>query len=253
MMAFLRREWMAQWRTGKMLILGVLFVVFGVMNPAVAKLTPWMLELMGESLAASGLVVEQVTITALDSWVQFFKNIPMALIVFVLMLGGIFTEEYRCGTLILSLTRGASRMKILLSKAVVLMAMWTMGYWLCFGITYGYNAWYWDNGIAKHLLFSVFAWWMRGIWAVSLMVLFSAVANTSSAVALLTGGSFLASYLLGLLPKVSAWVPTKLMDGNSLIYGMADPDGYWKAVAIAGVLSMLALVLAVPILNKKQL
>ena len=75
MMAFLRKEWMAQWRTGKMLILGVLFVVFGVMNPAVAKLTPWMLELMGESLAASGLVVEQVTITALDSWVQFFKNI----------------------------------------------------------------------------------------------------------------------------------------------------------------------------------
>ena len=91
MIAFLKKEWMALMRTGKVTVLGLVFVLFGIMNPAIAKLTPWLLETMGDSLASSGLVVTQVTISALDSWTQFFKNIPMALIVFVVLQGGILT------------------------------------------------------------------------------------------------------------------------------------------------------------------
>lgn len=252
-MAFLKKECMAQWRTGKVVLLGLLFVLFGVMNPAVAKLTPWLMEIMGQSLASSGLIVTEVTISAMDSWVQFFKNIPMALIVFVLLLGGILTEEYRCGTLILSLTKGLSRKTILLSKALVLAVMWTAGYWLCFAITYAYNAWYWDNAVAKNLLFAVFAWWELGLWTVGLMVLFSAVANSGSGVALMTCGSFLMCYLLGLLPKLEGWMPTKLMNGNPLIYGLETPEAYGKAAVIAGVMILAWVAAAIPILNKKQL
>ena len=85
MKAFWKKEWLAQLRTGKLLILLLLFTAFGIMNPAIAKLTPWLLETMGDSLASSGLIVTQVEITAMDAWAQFFKNIPMALIVFVVL------------------------------------------------------------------------------------------------------------------------------------------------------------------------
>ena len=98
MIAFMKKEWMEQLRSSKVMILGILFVLFGVMNPAVAKLTPWLLELMSESLAESGMVITGVTIGAMDSWVQFFKNIPMALIVFILLESNIFTKEYQTGT-----------------------------------------------------------------------------------------------------------------------------------------------------------
>ena len=85
LIAFMKKEIMEQIRSGKVMILGILFVMFGVMNPAVAKLTPWLMEIFAESLEGSGIIITEVTVTALDSWMQFYKNIPMALIAFVLL------------------------------------------------------------------------------------------------------------------------------------------------------------------------
>lgn len=41
MIAFMKKEWMENVRTGRIWILLILFGLFGVMNPAIAKLTPW--------------------------------------------------------------------------------------------------------------------------------------------------------------------------------------------------------------------
>ena len=173
LLSFIKKEWMEHFRSGRLLILGMIFVLFGIMNPAIAKMTPWLMETMADSLAESGLIVSEVKVTALDSWMQFYKNAPMALIVFVLMESSIFTKEYQSGTLVLALTKGLERYKVVVAKSFVLFVMWTVGYWLCFGITYLYNAYFWDNSIAKKLMFSVVCWWIFGLWVISLLVLFS--------------------------------------------------------------------------------
>ena len=49
--SFLKKECLEGARSGKLMILGVLFFAFGVMNPAIAKLTPWLLEIMAEELS----------------------------------------------------------------------------------------------------------------------------------------------------------------------------------------------------------
>ena len=67
---------MEQIRSSRLMILGILFILFGIMNPAVAKLTPWLLETLADSLAETGLTVTGVTVTAMDSWVQFFYEYP---------------------------------------------------------------------------------------------------------------------------------------------------------------------------------
>ena len=93
LIAFTKKELLEQVRSGKLLFLTILFVLFGIMNPAIAKLTPWLMETLADSLAESGMIVTEVTVSAMDSWVQFFKNIPIALIAFALMESGIFTRE----------------------------------------------------------------------------------------------------------------------------------------------------------------
>lgn len=201
--AFIKKEFTEQFRSGRLMILGLLFVLFGIMNPAIAKLTPWLLETMADSLAESGMIVTDVKVSAMDSWVQFYKNIPMGLIAFVLLESSIFTKEYTSGTLVLSLTKGLERYKVVISKALVLTVLWSFGYWLCFGITYGYNAYFWDNSVAQNLIFSVVSWWLFSVMVVALMVLFSVVAKSNTGVLLGTGGVVLASYLVGLLPKCS--------------------------------------------------
>ena len=252
-LAFTRKELLAQFRTGKVTILGILFVLFGIMNPAIAKLTPWLMEMMADSLAESGMIITDITVTAMDSWVQFFKNIPMALIVFVLMQSSIFTREYQTGTLVLSLTKGLPRSTVLIAKTVVLTLFWSAGYWLCFAITYGYNAYFWDNAIAQNLLFSALCWWVFSLWILALLVFFSTLSVSSTIVLVGTGGVVFASTLLSMIPKISKYLPTLLSDGNSLIYGTAAAEKYVPALLIATAMCILFFALSIPIFNRKQL
>ena len=77
LLAFIKKEMLEQRRSGKLIILGILFVVLGIMSPAIAKLTPWLMEMMVDTLAGSGLVFTPVSVSAMDSWTQFFKNMPI--------------------------------------------------------------------------------------------------------------------------------------------------------------------------------
>ena len=253
LIAFTKKELLEQVRSGKLLFLTILFVLFGIMNPAIAKLTPWLMETLADSLAESGMIVTEVTVSAMDSWVQFFKNIPIALIAFALMESGIFTREYSSGTLVLSLTKGLPRKTVVISKSIILVVLWTIGYWLCFGITYGYNAYFWDNGIAQNLLFSCVCWWLFGLWILALMILFSCLFASGSGVLLGTGGVALGCYLLGLLPKISKYLPAKLADGNSLIYAAAEAKDYSSALIITAAMCIIFFPVSIAAFNKKRL
>ncbi len=250
---FIKKEVTEQVRSGRLMLLFIIFVLFGIMNPAIAKLTPWLFETLSDSLEMSGITMTEVTVTALDSWVQFFKNIPMGLIVFILLESSIFTKEYSSGTLILSLTKGLERYKVVLSKAVVLVSLWTVYYASCFGITYVYNAYFWDNSVAQNLTFSAVCWWIFGVFILSLTVLFSVVFTSNTSVLASIGGCVALSYVIGLLPKLKDYVPTHLTDGNSLIYGIASTDDYWLSLVITLVLTLICFIFSVPVFNKKQL
>ena len=253
LLAFIKKEITEQLRSGRLMILGILFVLLGIMNPAVAKLTPWLLEVMADSLAESGMTVTNVTVSAMDSWMQFFKNMPIGMIAFVLLQSSIFTKEYSSGTLVLSLTKGLERFQVVISKTAVLTVLWTLGYWLCFGITYGYNAYFWDNSVAQNLIFSVVCWWLFGVFVISLIILLSTIENSNTGVLVGTGSIVLVSYLLGLLPKISKYLPTFLADGNSLIYGVAEEKSYVAAMVITMVASLICFAVSIPIFKKKQL
>lgn len=252
-LAFLKKELMESARSGKLMILCILFFAFGVMNPAIAKLTPWLMEMFAESLEESGMIITAVTVDALTSWTQFFKNIPMALIAFVLLYGGIFTKEYESGTLILMLTKGLERYKVVLSKALLMLSVWTGGYWLCFCVTYAYNAYFWDNSIAVGLMPAALHWWLFGVFTVCLLVLFSALSKNSAGVLLGTGGTILLSYILEIFPKVSKAVPTALMQSAGLMIGAQEAGDYTGAVVLTSLLCIACLAVSIPIMNKKQL
>lgn len=253
LLAFTKKETTEQIRSSRMMILGILFLVFGIMNPAIAKLTPWILSTFAESMAGSGMVITTVTVTALDSWVQYFKNLPIALIVFVLLQSSIFTKEYQSGTLVLSLTKGLKRYKVVISKAFTLIVLWTVGYWLCFGTTYAYNSYFWDNSVAQNLIFSGVCWYVFGLWVIGLMILFSTISSSNTGVLLGTGGVIMVCYLVGLIPQVGEYLPTRLMDGNSLIYGAAQPGDYVMSLLVTVTTGPACFIASIPIFNKKNL
>ena len=250
--AFIQKEFMEIVRNSKLLICGIIFALLGIMNPAIAKLTPWIIEMYSDT-SSSGIVFQKVEVTALTSWEQFYKNMPIAFIVFVLMFSGIVASELQKGTLINIVTKGMSRWKIMISKFVMMLVLWTGVYFLSYVITYFYNAFYWDNSIAKHILFAVFCFYLFGVWLISLIILVSAFADNSTTVSLGVGGGFIVSYLLGMVPKLQDYLPTKLMDSLILIVGQAEPGEYIPAIIIVLCLIIANIVLGIIFFNKKNL
>ena len=251
--AFMKKEWMDFVRSGRLMILLVVFLLLGIMNPAVAKLTPWLMGMMAESMEQSGLLVTEVTVDAMTSWTQFFKNIPMGLIVFVLLNGNLFTKEYSKGTLVLVLTKGLNRYKVIVAKTVILLLSWSVCYWMCFGVTYAYNAYFWDNSVAHYLLETVLFYYVVGVFTVALMVLFSVVFSNATGVLLGTGGVFAVCYIVSMVPKAAEFLPTKLMGTTGLLAGTEKVADYREALIVTIVITLLACVASVPILNKKKL
>lgn len=251
--AFVKKELLECSRSGRMLFLLITFVLIGIMNPAVAKLTPWLMEMMSETLAQSGMTITAVEVSAFDSWVQFFKNIPIALIVFVLSFSGIFTREYSSGALILLLTKGVSRYKILLSKLFVLLSLWTVGYFGCFAITYAYNAYFWDNSTVQNVLPAVMLWFAFGIFILSVLLFFSILTSSNTGVLIGVLGAVLLSYALSMIPKVKDLLPTTLLDSNRLISGVSAPDEYLTALAVTVMISLTLIIVSIPLFNKKQI
>ena len=93
--AFLKKEVFECIRSGELTFFCILFLIFGIMNPAIAKLTPWMLETLSDSLAEQGMMVTEVTVNALTSWTQFFKNIPIQVILLYYFLMIIYFNWHR--------------------------------------------------------------------------------------------------------------------------------------------------------------
>lgn len=252
-LAFFKKEFLDSIRSHKALILIILFTAFGIMNPAIAKLTPWLLEIMAEELADSGMNITVIEVDAFTSWQQFYKNIPMALIAFVFIYSNIFTKEYESGTLILMLTKGLKRYKVVLSKLLLMLIMWTLGYYLCFGVTYIYTAYYWDNSIVNNLLFTSFNWYLFGVFVISLVVLFSVIFKNISGVLLNTSFIVIIISIISLIPRLTNYMPTSLMNAGSLMIGIESYDIYIKTIIITLVLSLVSNVLSFIFFNKKEI
>lgn len=252
--AFFKKEVQESLRSARVLVLGIIFIAFGFMNPALTLITPWIFEVLSEELGEMGdMLAQAVTADALASWTQFFKNIPMALIAFVFFYSNIFTREYRTGTLILVLTKGLSRYKVVLAKTANMIIVWTLGYWLCFGITYVCNAVLWDNSTVESLFAAGFNWWLFGIFTLAFIVLFSVIFKGYVGVLLCTGGVIFAFSVVGFIPKIAEFLPTSLMNTTSLMLGVESPEDYLWTVIITAALSVACIIASIPIFNKKEI
>lgn len=251
--AFTKKEFTEQFRSGRLLLLSILFFLFGIMNPAIAKLTPALMELMSDSLAETGMIVTEVQVDALTSWTQFFKNLPMMLVVFLILFAPILSSECTKGTLINMVTKGLRRPWILLSKLILMGTLWTVGYFLCFALTYGYNSLYWDNGAAAHLIYPVLSLWLMGLWLISVIPLASAITDSTPAILVSVGGAWLAAMLLGMLKGIGNLSPIRLSESSTLLWQGVQMSDYLPCLPVTLVLIAVHTGLAIVLFERKEL
>lgn len=248
--AFLKKEFMEMARNGRFVTLGIIFTLFGIMNPAIAKLTPALMKMVSESMEETGIVLGDVVINDMTSWTQFYKNIPMALIIFLVMFSGIVTAEYQKGTIIPMLTKGVSPVTVFLSKYTAVLLTWTMGYALTFFITYFYNEYFWGNA-AEHIVYTAVCSYVFGAFLISVMMLMSVICEGNTSVVVATAVIFFLIYMLGMIPDLKDYLPVKLMASNELMVGKSASSDYTISMVVTITISVICTAASCVLIRRK--
>ena len=208
MMSFFKKEWDSYFLTNRWLILFTIFIALGILNPFSAKITPSLIEnMLGEEF---GSFMQEPT--AVDSWLQFFKNVPqVGLIAFLLMMANSMSKELQEGTLLIFLSKGLKRKSVIIAKLLFHTLMWTLGYIVSIGITYVYTIYYWDQSVVQQLLPA-----LTGIYVFALMLIFvtffgNTITNSTMGGLLLSGLLFMSLVFWNTF-YATTWNPLTLFD-----------------------------------------
>lgn len=243
--AFIQKEIIENIRNYKLIVICLVFAMVGFGNPILAKLTP-------ELLATSGLDITIQTPSAIDSWIQFYKNISILLIVFIIMFSSTIASELNNHSLINMVTKGLPRYIVIVAKYTVIAGFWLIVYGLYFGITLVYTPLLLE-GTLDHLVIASLLPFIFGLLMISLSLLGGVVTKNTIGSLIFPFGFYLGSSLLSMFNPVSNYLPTRLMTSLSLINGDAILGDYLTSIVITLCLTILVLIISIASFNKQQL
>lgn len=248
-LAFSKKELLETWRTKKLVLLFVIFMIFGLMSPLVAKLTPEILKMsFGEEFPI-------VAPTSLDSWMQYYKNLSqIGIYLFAIVFSGVISQEIQKGTLVHLVTKGLNRSVIIGSKWFILYLQWTLILSLSFVITFGYTYFYFPDNASAHPWLAFFPLLIFGLFFCSLIIFTSTVARSSFEGLLLTIFVMILGYIGGVFESLTTWNPVSLIGQNLVILQGTDRlSEYLPSILVTLLLTIVLIVMSINVLKRKKI
>lgn len=250
--ALLRKELLEQWHTRKMLVILVVFLLFGLTSPLLARFTSELLKSVPGAEQFAGLIPEPKTA---DAVTQYVKNLTQFGFILAILLGmGAIAGERERGTAAMILSKPASRWAFVTAKFAAQALVYLVAFLLA-----GLAAWFYTGLLFKpglafgpFLLGNLLLWvWLLGYAAV--VLLGSAIGRTTliaaglgllGCVILLIGGAF---------PQAAALLPSGLLSPISQL-GVPEPmpTNGWGALAGSAVVIIFCLVTAVGVVERQE-
>jgi len=249
-LAALRKELLEQWRTYRLLAVGVVLVVFGLLSPLIAKYTPEIIKLIPNGEAISNLIP---TPTAMDAVTQYLKNIGQFGVILALLLTmGVVAQEKDKGTAAMMLVKPLPRVTFLFAKFTALALMFAVTIAIAGAACYYYTWLLFGALDTQHWLA------LNGLMLVYVLVyvaltLFCSVVTKSQAAA---GGLALGLlFILGLtgsIPGLGEYLPGQLLAwGGGLMAGQGED--FWPALWVSVGIIVVALLGARLIFERQEL
>jgi ABC-2 type transport system permease protein len=203
------KELREQMRSYRLLILGLVFVFFGLASPLLAKFTPEILKMVGTDQGVTIVLPEP---TAADAVAQFVKNVSqIALFVLVfLTMGSVVTERER-GTAAFVLVKPVSRESFLAAKLLTLWLCGTGAFALSALCAYGYTAVLFPAPSVASFVLGCALLLLHVLTFVTTTFFFSAVARSQVVAGVLSFLAWILLASLGGLGIVSEFLPGRLL------------------------------------------
>jgi len=249
----LGKELREQWRTYRFLVIAVVFVAFaGLLSPITAKLTP---ELLKSLTASTGqaISIQLPEPTAADALAQFLKNLTqIGVIALILVTMGTVALERERGTAATVLSKPVSRLSFLLAKFAALtltfaasLILAALACWYYTVVLFGSL----DAGLFLRLslLAALYLW----VW-LAVTFLCSALFKSQIAAGGLAFGVYVASSLLGAVPRLKDYLPGALIEGAGKL-SVGAPADVGRAVVVSLILVAACLLAAWRIFERHEL
>ncbi len=249
-----RKELLEAWRTRRLPVIAVLFVVVGIVSPLTARYLNEILKAaLGDQLPM--ILPEPTAAMAIE---QIQKNLGQlgALAAIALAMGSVAFELDR-GTAALVLAQPATRPAFLLAKLVGLAVVLAICTAAAMGVAWAYTAILFEPlPVGGFLVFAALSWLALFAWA-ALTFLASTVTGSSMAAAGLGFVALIGVSLMGVVPALDHLLPTGLAGPAALLAtGQASAvDGGALATALAGTMLLVAAcaVLAIAAFRRREL
>ena len=255
---FLRKEIIESLKTYKLLIMGAVFLFFGMAAPLTAMFTPeiikWAMS-TDPSLAGmdmSALITEP---SAFDSWMQFFSGYvgQMGLFVIVIVFSGMISSELSRGTLTIMLSKGLSRTTVVLSKLTNALLIWTFCYIMASLVAWAYTIYFFPGEDVPNLLLALFCLWLFGVFLLSLTIFMATLTKKGFVCMLLVGAVAITLMLINMIPQIAKYNPASLIElPITLTSDPSIPEHTLPVIIVAFVSSIAFTALAVVIFNRKK-
>lgn len=233
----LRKELLEQWRTTRLPIVTMVFLLVGLSSPLLARFTPELIE----TLAGDQFQIVLPPPTSADAYDQLAKNLGQfgALIAVLLAMGSVATEKER-GTAALLLTKPVGRAAFLIAKLVAIAA--TLG--VATGIAAA-GGWFYTLVLFEPLPLAGFTaamalQWLALVAFAAITFVGSTLTRSALAAAGLGVGAFIVIGIVGIVPAIGPYLPTGLgAPARGLALGQAGVDALGPTLASIGLVAAL--------------
>jgi len=223
-----------------LLIVGSIFLFFGLTTPLMLKYLPQLLKLAG----TSGMEINIPPPTAVQSLAEFTGTIgQIGVFIAVLMAMGSIANEVRQGTAVITLSKPVSRAAFVNAKLIAISSTFFVSLVVSSLVCYFYTVWLIGETdivafAGQILLLAIF---IKFCLATTLM--FSSLFKSSLAAGGISMAVIVGQGVLSAIPRIGDYFPGRLLSwGNQLLAG--GGNNYWPALAVTLVLTVGSVFLA---------
>ncbi len=247
----LKKEWLYQRRTKRLIIVLAVFLLFGMISPLIAKFTPQILSSIEGAEQFAALVPDP---TVVDAIAQYISNLTQFGFILALLLGmGAVAGEKEKGTAAMVLSKPLPRWIFIASKFIGQGLVYFIAFALAAAAAYYYILYLFETlAISSYLIANLLLFLWILVFA-SITLLGSTLGRTTGAAAAISAGIGAIVLVAGALPSYGALAPGGLLAwASQLAVGSeAAPNG--GAVAGAIILIALCLITSVAVLEQQDI
>jgi ABC-2 type transport system permease protein len=223
----LKKELWQQIKTYRLLIVGCVFVFFGLTTPLMLKYLPEIIKLTGTPLP-----LEIPPPTAIESLAEYAGTVgQLGVLLTVLMSMGAIADELRRGTAVIILSKPVTRAVFVNAKLTAISLTFIVSLIAASLLCFGYTVWLIGPAsvmpfIGLNLLLALFL-----IFCLSVTLLFSSLFRSSLAAGGLGIGVLILIAVLSAVPVIGDYLPGKLLGwGSELLAGTGN--NYWWSLGV---------------------